>query len=1688
MDDISKSIATLSTANNELGSHLTNKQIVEAALLNYPLIDDCVVLVRERETSKKEVVAYLVSSGSFSLEQLQSYLRGMLSAAQIPDAYIRVSTVPLTDQGLVDEQALLKLEVIDSDLVQRCEEEIQSVFEVDLAAVVVQESTKKIPPLHLLDVLPNWKIANDDTNDDSLIHLDKILPQASNYKSDSIAISHGKPLQLPIDAPKNLAQVLLRAAKEASKQGIVYIETDGSETVQSYEALLEEAQRLLAGLRKLGLKAQDKVIFQFERYQDFIPAFWGCILGGFVPVPITIASNYEDVSDSNVKKLQHAWQILGNPIVLTSNSIAAQIRTLSRQLKFENLQVETVENLRFHDLDQNWHNSQPDDLALLLLTSGSTGMPKGVTLTHCNIISSVVGTSQMNHLTSLDISLNWLPLDHPGPLVRCVIRCVFLGCQQIHTPTALVLQDILKWLDLIERYQVTTTWAPNFAFAMLFDRAVDIEKRRWNLSSLKSFLTTAEPIVPQTARRVLELLSPHGLAANAMHSSWGMAETCSGVTYSDKYLLDSSIPEYASFAELGFPIPGISLRIVNDKNEVVNEQTIGYLQVKGSTLTPGYYQNPELNQDVFTDDGWFNTGDLGFLHQGCLTITGRTKNIIIINGVNYYSHEIEEVVEAVPGVEVTYTAACATRQPGSNTDELIVFFHTSVSEDNRLGELLREIRKNLVSRIGVRPAYLIPVEKETIPKTSIGKIQHAQLKQRFEAGEFDSILKRVDVLLDNHNTLPDWFYRPIWRRKQTEALDIKPVTGLVLVFLDSLGLGEFLCAQLSKLNQRYVGVEVGTDFVKLAENRYRIAPENPEHYRQLLESVSISKLPIEQILHLWTYDEYGREISSLEALEQRQQRGVYSLLFLVQALEKVQGSDTPVRLQVIASYSQAPEGEEKIAAERSPLIGVIKTIPQELAWLDCRHLDLPVQDNEVNAAYILHELQVFQKEQEVAYRNGERLVSRIEKVEFTKEEKRDLPFKEGGVYLVTGGLGGIGSEIAKYLLQHYKARLLLVGRTPLPERSTWETHLERGDKISERIKTYLSLEQLEGEVVYEAVDICDLTQLQQVVKQHCTSWQCELNGIIHLAGTIETRLLLEETAASFAATLRPKVAGTWVLHKLIENQINSVFISFSSVNGFFGRMKAGAYAAANRFLDSFSHYQQHQSVLQSYCFAWSMWDETGLSRNYQMKDLNRARGYSIISHEQGLHSFLVGLHHKPGYLLVGLDGSKQYIQQYQEMEAHQTQKLSAYFTAKSAVPVEQLQELKVCDRFGTQTTCNFTQIEEIPLLATGEIDREQLVTRKHRANTERIAPRNDLERQIASIWQELLNIPEVGIHDNFFELGGHSLLAVKLFAQIEKELGTKLPLATLFQSSTVEALAKMLTPQQATAYHSLPEALEENTSYTTWSPLVAIQPNGSKPPLFCIHPLGGEVLCYRPLALHLGTDQPVYGLQPQGLDGRQPPLTRIEDMADLYIREIKTVQPQGPYFLGGYSLGGIIAYEMAQQLSSQGEKVSLLAVLDTSVPGTEKRLSFVLRVFEHINNIIQKGPYYLQQKLVGWSEWGAYHIRDKYKRFLEKSEHLSEDDQHINIMGANIQALNEYTFQRYPGRITLFRTDDKNRDDAVGVQYDPLFGWGELVDEVDVYHLPGSHLSLLEEPEVVMLAEELRLCLEKADTAILLPV
>jgi acyl-CoA synthetase (AMP-forming)/AMP-acid ligase II len=531
--------------------------------------------------------------------------------------------------------------------------------------------------------------------------------------------------------------------------GMLHLHADGTELFQTYAALRADAEHILSGLRGLGLVPGDKVLFQLDRTEDFIAGFWGCVLGGFVPVPVSIAPTYQSVNGT-LTKLHAAWEMLNHPPIVSGQQLAPALQNLPNLLNFQGLRVASLTELRAAGPDSQWHPSRPDDLALLLLTSGSSGTPKAVMLQHQNLIARSAGTIQKHGYSAEEVTLNWFPLDHVGGIVMFHLRDILLGCRQLHAPIEFILEQPLRWLDCIEKHHVTLTWAPNFAYSLINDQAAAIGERKWDLSSLKFILNAGEAIVARTTRRFMTLLAPHGLRDDCMHPAWGMSETSSACTYSDRFRVESS-SDADAFVCVGEPIPGASIRVVDAQDQCVNEGETGRLQVRGEQITTGYYGNAKLNAESFTADGWFKTGDLATIIKGQMTITGREKDVIIINGINYYSHEIEAVVEQIAGIEPSFTAATAVREAGSETDKLAVFFHTQHTDPLEITVITREVRSRIVTGAGVNPSYLLPVGKEEIPKTAIGKIQRAQLRKRFEAGEFKELLARqASTLTSSH--------------------------------------------------------------------------------------------------------------------------------------------------------------------------------------------------------------------------------------------------------------------------------------------------------------------------------------------------------------------------------------------------------------------------------------------------------------------------------------------------------------------------------------------------------------------------------------------------------------------------------------------------------------------------------------------------------------------------------------------------------------------------------------------------------------------------------------------------------------------------------------------------------------------------------------------------------------------------
>ena len=379
----------------------------------------------------------------------------------------------------------------------------------------------------------------------------------------------------------------------------------------------------------------------------------------------------------------------------------------------------------------------------------------------------------------------------------------------------------------------------------------------------------------------------------------------------------------------------------------------------------------------------------------------------------------------------------------------------------------------------------------------------------------------------------------------------------------------------------------------------------------------------------------------------------------------------------------------------------------------------------------------------------------------------------------------------------------------------------------------------------------------------------------------------------------------------------------------------------------------------------------------------------------------------------------------------------------------------------------FVLMDALPRTPNGKIDRRALPAPSDLdsdSQKTRVAPRDNLEIQLVNIWAAILGHDRIGIRDNFFDLGGHSLLAARLFAQIENRFGIHLPLATLFQSPTVEQLANVLRGYQPSG---------------SWSSLVEIQPHGSKPPLFCIHAAGANVLIYRPLSRHLGEDQPVYALQAQGLDGQKPPLRRVEDMAAHYIRELRSVQPAGPYYLLGASFGGLVIFEMAHQLLADGQEVALLAMLNTNCPV----VTMTHRIRCHIGHLRELGA-----RKYGEEVAGVLRRRITRRPVSTTSpdpeiatllkEHRDIDEALVRTLRAIIDAEQSYvpTGRIYPGRITLFWA----MNSIEGFE-DNRLGWRRLAaGGLEIHEIPGNHTTMREEPNVRVLAERLKLCLENA--------
>ncbi|CAA2105858.1 Polyketide synthase PksJ [Methylobacterium bullatum] len=614
---------------------------------------------------------------------------------------------------------------------------------------------------------------------------------SSTHRSDGPpSILRGPPLVIPAGTPTTLPELLSVCSN--GEKSFTWIDRRGSARDVSYADLLARAQAVAASLRRRGARRGERIMIVGPDGIDVFTALWGCLWAGLVACPVATPKRIA-ADDGDVTRLAMLARRLDIRWVLTSagtDSTAFEEALLGTACCLDAGTLAKTGRRAFEPMEPVCS----DEVALLFLTSGSTGLPKATMLTHANLLSMAEGIRQRHRFSAGDTVLNWMPLEHIGVQGMLATVALVTGASQIHVETSYVLADPLRWLDLIDRYRIAYGWAPHFAFALIGDAAESARMRDWDLSCVKRLLNAGEVVFAGGVRRFLQVAEPYGLRAEAVGPSWGMSETSSSFLLAEGVDPDLLQRDPHAPLDVGTPHPGGEARLVDPDGGVVPEGEEGRLEVRGPQVNVGYDGDPDATAASRDTEGWFRTGDRGRIVGGRMVITGRDKDVVILRGQNFSQQALESVAEAVDAVSTSFVAAVGVPDNADGTEALAILYHAEPDT----AETRAAIREGLRQAFGVTPNYLVPLAQDEFPKTAIGKIQRSALRARFVAGDFRQRIVARDLCEAGSRTLPAWFFIPRWYPLDRYSAQVG--TKKTIIFDDDPAPAEIarLCAELAR--------------------------------------------------------------------------------------------------------------------------------------------------------------------------------------------------------------------------------------------------------------------------------------------------------------------------------------------------------------------------------------------------------------------------------------------------------------------------------------------------------------------------------------------------------------------------------------------------------------------------------------------------------------------------------------------------------------------------------------------------------------------------------------------------------------------------------------------------------------------------------------------------------------------------
>jgi acyl-CoA synthetase (AMP-forming)/AMP-acid ligase II len=546
---------------------------------------------------------------------------------------------------------------------------------------------------------------------------------------------------------------------------VCYVEGENVERRLPYAEVFTRALGILHHLQAMGARRGDKIIILLNNNEQFLDAFWAAVCGGIIPVPLSVGLN-----DEHRHKVLRVARTLGAPLLYTDAKTLQRLEALSAQvgepavfasLKARSFLVESVTDI---SRAGKLYRLTAHDLAMIQVSSGSTSEPKGVMLTHGNLIANCKAVTAVSKLSETDVSLSWMPLTHDMGLIGFYLM-QFANRVQIHLmPTDLFVRRPLLWLQIASRKRVTITCSPNFGYRHFLKVLEGRRLEGVDLSAIRLIFNGAEPISVPLCNEFINALDHTGLNRQAMYPVYGLAEASLAVTLpeinsgyrwirANRHQLNigrtielnpANTRDSLQLVCVGSPVPTTEVRIVDDMRVALSDGCVGHIVMRGASVTRGYVGDPAATADAVDREGWLDTGDLGVLHEGDLYITGRAKEIIVINGQNYYPYDLENIARCAPGLDLGKVVVAGVRKPGAPSEELVVFvLHRGamaefVSTAQAVGRLVNE-------HTGLEVARVIPVKR--IPKTTSGKVQRHVLEQAHVNGNFDSELTELQVLI-----------------------------------------------------------------------------------------------------------------------------------------------------------------------------------------------------------------------------------------------------------------------------------------------------------------------------------------------------------------------------------------------------------------------------------------------------------------------------------------------------------------------------------------------------------------------------------------------------------------------------------------------------------------------------------------------------------------------------------------------------------------------------------------------------------------------------------------------------------------------------------------------------------------------------------------------------------------------------